>query len=69
MLLINEHDVVRLKNGRRGTVVHIYSMRQGLPQAYVVELSPGDGDLVTVLYDDVVAVVWRVGDPINGYEE
>jgi len=69
MLIINEHDVVRLKNGRRGTVVHIYSLRQGLPQAYEVVLFPGDGDLVTVLHDDVVEVVWRVGDDISGFEE
>ena len=60
--------MVRLRNGRRGTVVHIYSPRQDLPQAYAVELYPGDGELVTILHDEVVEVVWRVGDDISGRE-
>ncbi|MEN4013877.1 MAG: hypothetical protein ROW48_17705 [Bellilinea sp.] len=54
---INEHDVVRLRNGREGAVVHVYTVRPGQSPAYEIELLPGDGDLVTVEHGEVAEVL------------
>jgi len=56
-LKVNELDIVLLKNGRRGTVVHVYELPLGRLPAYVVELLPGDGDLVTVEHGEVAEVL------------
>jgi hypothetical protein len=56
-LKVNELDIVLLKNGRRGTVVHVYELPLGRLPAYVVELLPGDGDLVTVEHGEIGAVL------------
>lgn len=55
---INELDVVRLKDGREGAVVHIYSGGQ----AYCVEIADNYGqtlDLVDAEEKDIAAVIWR----------
>ena len=55
---INELDVVRLKDGREGTVVHIYSGGQ----AYCVEIADDQGqtlDLVDAEKSDIVEVTWK----------
>ena len=54
---INELDVVRLKDGREGTVVHIYPGRQ----AYCIEIADADGqtlDLVDAEECDIAEVTW-----------
>ena len=55
---INELDVVRLKDGREGTVVHIYPCGQ----AYCVEIADDQGqtlDLVDAEKSDIVEVTWK----------
>lgn len=56
MSKVHELDVVRLKDGREGTVVYVHHV-PGLPLAYEVEFK--DGELETVSSDDVQEVVWR----------
>lgn len=56
-------SVVRLKDGRRGTVVHIYENGEGAKQQVaLVEIDDNSLDLpeklVNVLPDDVAAVEW-----------
>ena len=55
---INELDVVRLKDGREGAVVHIYPGGQ----AYCVEIVDDRGqtlDLVDAEKSDIVEVTWK----------
>ena len=55
---INEHDVVRLKDSREGTVVHIYPGKH----AYCVEIVDDQGqtlDLVDVEEKDIAEVTWK----------
>jgi hypothetical protein len=47
-------DVVRLKDGREGTIVEVYDE----PLGFEVEISGAVPDLVTVKYDEVVEVIW-----------
>ena len=54
---VNDLDVVLLKNGFIGTVVHVYEVPLGRLPVYVVELFPGDGDLVTVEHDEIAEVL------------
>lgn len=55
---IREHDIVMLKDGRKGTVVSIYD-HTCKPLAYLVEIDETDNGLVTVLHDEVQAVMWH----------
>ncbi len=57
-MLIGEFDVVRLKDGREGTIVEVYD-RPGLPLAYEVEISDTEMELVTVMPDQIEKVTWR----------
>lgn len=54
---LKDLSVVRLSDGREGTVVSVYD-HPGKPLAYLVEVEESDDGLVTVLHDDVQAVVW-----------
>ncbi|ABB15838.1 hypothetical protein [Carboxydothermus hydrogenoformans] len=54
---IDELDVVRTKDGREGTVVHVFDVKD-LPKAYEVEF--GDGELETIEEDKISEVVWRI---------
>ncbi|MDU0332085.1 hypothetical protein RW092_18065 [Paenibacillus sp. 3LSP] len=47
-------DIVRLKDGREGTIVEVYDE----PPGFEVEISGAVPDLVTVKYDEVVEVIW-----------
>lgn len=53
---VHELDVVRLKDGRKGTVVCVYDV-PGLPLMFEIEFE--DGELETVSPGDVQEVVWR----------
>lgn len=55
---IGELDVVKLKDGRKGTVVDIQKDNQGF--AYEIEIPGLDFfDLPYVREDDIEAVTWR----------
>lgn len=58
-MTVNEHDVVRLKDGRKGTVVLVYDSPS---LAYEVEIVQDDGDseLVTVKPQDIQEVTWSM---------
>lgn len=53
---VHEFDVVRLKDGREGTVVEIYHFPE-LPLAYEVELY--DGELETVKPEQIDRIIWK----------
>jgi len=53
---IHEFDVVKLKDGREGTVVGVYRL-PGLPLAYEVELD--DGELETVKPEQIERITWK----------
>ena len=55
MLKIKEFDVAKLKDGREGTVVHIYDQPE-LPLAYEIEFG-AEMELETVAADEVEEVV------------
>ena len=58
MIKINELDVVRLTDSRKGTVVHIYPGGK----AFCVEIADNDGqtlELVDAEEKDIAAVIWR----------
>lgn len=52
-----EHEVVKTKDGREGTVVHVYR------GSFAYEVEYDEGEVETVYPEDVVKVVWRLGDP------
>ena len=57
---INELDVVRLTDGREGTVVLAYPGER----AFCVEIADSDGqtlDLVDAEEREIAAVIWRAG--------
>jgi hypothetical protein len=54
---IQEHDVVKLKDGKEGTVVHIYT-KPG--RAFLIELSDQEGEMLTVQQADIAEIVWKV---------
>jgi len=57
--LIGEFDVVKLKDGREGTIVEIYRV-PGLPLAYEIEFN--GRDLETIYPDVIEKVIWKPGD-------
>lgn len=54
---VKELDVVKIKDSREGTVVHIYDQPE-LPLAYEVEFG-SKMQLETIAAEDVAKVVWR----------
>lgn len=57
-LEINDLDIVRLHDGREGTVVHVYYKRPDKEQGYEIEL-PMDGGLVTIRQSEIAEVIYR----------
>lgn len=60
-MLAREIDVVRLRDGRVGTIVHEYS-KSSIPEdgpeaAYEIEF--GDGEYETIEPDDIVEIVHK----------
>lgn len=53
---IEELDVIRTKDGREGTIVHVFKV-EDLPQAYEVEFD--DGELETIQEDQISQVIWK----------
>lgn len=58
MLAIKEFDAVLLRDGREGTIVHIYGEPDRAP-AYEVEIAGTRMELVTVRAEDVQEIVYR----------
>jgi len=57
-LEINDLDIVRLHDGREGTVVHVYCKRPDKEQGYEIEL-PMDGGMVTIRQSGIAEVIYR----------
>lgn len=55
---IEDLSVVRLRDGREGTVVSVYDY-PGKPLAYLVEVEESADGLVTILHDEVEKVTWK----------
>lgn len=55
---IKEHSVVRLKDGRIGTV-QIVHYKNGVETAYLVEIEDGAHDLPTVTTDQIAEITWE----------
>ena len=62
---IEDLSVVRMVDGREGTVVMVYDVPDK-PLAYEVESTLENGDLWTVPHDQVDTVLWT---PTRGYLE
>lgn len=56
LVLAKEHDVIKLKDGREGTVVYVGKK----PPGYLVELSDREGEIIEVSPGEVEKVTWRV---------
>jgi len=56
MITVAEHDVVRLKDGREGTVVHAFSRPR---TAYLIETSDDMEEWPTVESQEIEAVIWK----------
>ena len=52
----NELDVVKLKSGKEGTVVHVFTDPN---LAYLVESNDEDGKLLTIQEDEIESIIWR----------
>ncbi|MDA8186649.1 MAG: hypothetical protein M0T85_00715 [Dehalococcoidales bacterium] len=56
-MMVREHDVVRLKDGREGTVVFVFSKPR---LAYLIEVPSGEEwEQVTVEPAEIEQVIWR----------
>jgi len=66
---VNELDVVRLKDGREGTVLEVFKT-EGIPDGYLIDITDINEkwktiDMPTVTLDEIEKVIWRVGDPVT----
>jgi len=55
---VEELDIVRLKDGREGTVLEVFD-KPGLPLAYELEFDGPGWQLETVKADQVDKVIWK----------
>ena len=56
MKKLEELSVVRLKDGRSGTIVHVYEKAQGV---YLLEVDDDTHDLVDIHADEIDEVEWE----------
>jgi len=54
---IGELDVIKTKDGREGTVVHILDV-EDLHRAYEVEFD--DGEIKTIQEEEISEVIWQM---------
>ena len=54
-MIIQEHDVVKLKDGREGTVVHIHTVPR---TAYLIETDDPVEDWPTVELAEIKEIIW-----------
>lgn len=55
--IIKEHSVVRLNDGREGTVQIIHH-KDGVEVAYLVEIEDSSHDILTVTPDQIAEIKW-----------
>jgi hypothetical protein len=55
LVLAKEHDVIKLKDGREGTVVYVGKE----PPGYLIELSDKEGEVVEVSPEQVKEIIYR----------
>lgn len=55
---IKQFDIVRLKDGREGTVLEIYDF-SNLPRGYDIESSEQEGEIATVTDEQVDEIIWE----------
>ncbi|AEE98035.1 hypothetical protein [Mahella australiensis] len=55
---IKQFDIVRLIDGREGTVLEIYDF-SNRPRGYDIELSEQEGEIVTVTDEQIDEVIWE----------
>lgn len=53
---VAEHDVVRLKDGREGTIVHVFSSPR---VAYLIETDEDMEKWPTVEPPDIEKIIWK----------
>jgi len=54
-MLVKEHDVIQLKDGREGTVVYVGKK----PPGYLMEPTDEEGEIIEVSPDEIKKVIWR----------
>ncbi|MDI6600291.1 MAG: DUF402 domain-containing protein [Thermoanaerobacteraceae bacterium] len=54
-MVLPEHAVVKLKDGREGTIVYVYGLLSK-PKAYEIEIE--DGIFVTAKEDEIADIIW-----------
>lgn len=59
---IEELDVIKTKDGREGTVVHIFDVKD-FPRAYEVEFD--DGEIKTIQEEEISEVIWQMAKHQN----
>ncbi|AVX21604.1 hypothetical protein SAMN02745885_01647 [Carboxydocella sporoproducens DSM 16521] len=55
-MIVEEHDVVLLKDGREGTVVYVGKD----PLGYLVEFPEDEGEVEEISPDQIERVTWRI---------
>ncbi len=55
LVLAKEHDVIKLKDGREGTVVYVGEK----PPGYLVELSGKEGEIIEVSQSQVKKIIYK----------
>ena len=56
---IKEHSIVILKNGQKGTVMHVHTNENGFPVAYMIDNGTDFGDWPSVTINEIERVVWE----------
>ncbi|MBM7583175.1 hypothetical protein JOD02_002053 [Caldicoprobacter guelmensis] len=57
---IEELDVIKTKDGKEGTVVHVFDVKD-LPKAYEIEFD--NGKLETIPEEQISIIVWKMVKP------
>ena len=56
IMTVQEFDVVQLKDGREGTIVHVFTEPQ---LAYLIEISDKGGSIETFEPEQINKVIWK----------
>lgn len=52
------YDIVRLKDGKEGTVIEVYNI-PGLPKGYDLELLDKE-EIITITEDQIEEIIWEM---------
>lgn len=58
-MIIKEHSVVRLTDGREGTVIMVHTDPAGIPIAYMIETKGGIENWPSVTIDQIEKILWE----------